>query len=413
VKNALRRVLWKHGGFHVALAVRLAELPLRALVRALVRRVPRDRGLRVFGAARDRFGDNTAYMYLSLSAHSSNDRCVWITGSTPLVRRLRSAGFRAERRWSYRGMLTCLRAGSYVVSSYTSDVNRWLADGATVINTWHGVPLKRIERDITGGPLRRIYEDRQPTKAAFRDQTRPPDLLLAPSSYIAERCFVSAFAVPRERCLPFGYPRTDHFFSPREEPVHELLVEDAATWQHVRRQQRVVGYFPTWRDGRIEEATPPGLDLEGFAAALAGLGTHLVFKPHIVTIAPPPVPGATTLGQRDDADAYLPLCDVLVTDYSSLAFDFMLLDRPIVYFVPDLDEYTRYRGFYFDPLEMMPGPLVRDPAQLLAAVSEAFSARPDPRLRETRKLVWGDYAGGASARLGSVLAGSPSRSTTT
>jgi CDP-glycerol glycerophosphotransferase (TagB/SpsB family) len=412
VKNALRRLLWKRGGFEAALAVRLAELPLRVLVGALARLVPRDPGLWAFGAARERFGDNTAYVYLSLSAHSSPNRCVWITGSSSLVDRLRAAGLAAERRWSYRGVLTCLRAGSFVVSSYTSDVNRWLADGARVVNLWHGVPLKRIERDIVGGPLQRVYEDRQPAKVAFRDQTRPPDLLLAPSPYIAERCFMSAFAIPRDRCLPFGYPRTDHFFEPPEAPPHELLVADAATWHDVRRRKRVVGYFPTWRDGRIAEATPQALDLERFAAGIAELGGHLVFKAHIVTIAPSPVPSATTLGQRDDADAYLPLCDVLVTDYSSLAFDFMLLDRPIVYFVPDLDDYTRYRGLYFDPLEMMPGPLVGDPEELVSHVSAALDGDPDPRLHEVRRLVWADYSGGASARLGEVLGGESTRSAT-
>jgi CDP-glycerol glycerophosphotransferase (TagB/SpsB family) len=392
--------------------VRLAELPLRALVGALARLVPRDDRLLAFGAARDRFGDNTAYLYLSLSAHSSPNRCVWITGSASLVERLRAAGLAAERRWSYRGVLTSLRAGSYVISSYTSDVNRWFADGARVVNLWHGVPLKRIERDITSGPLHRIYEDRQPVKAAFRDQTRPPDLLLAPSPYIAEQCFLSAFGVPRERCLSVGYPRTDHFFAAAGEPVHELLVADRKTWLAVRDRPRVVGYFPTWRDGQIELAAPGGLDLERFAQDLASIGCHLLFKPHIVTIAPPPVPGATTLGQGDDADAYLPLCDLLVTDYSSLAFDFMLLDRPLVYFVPDLEDYTRARGFYFDPVELMPGPLVRRREELADAVADALAAGADPRLGDVRARVWGDYAGDASARLGEALAGESTRAAT-
>jgi CDP-glycerol glycerophosphotransferase (TagB/SpsB family) len=409
VRKALRRILWKRGGFHILLAVQLAELPLRILVGALARLVPRDRHLFAFGAERDRFGDNAAYLYLS--AQSQADHFVWITGSPSLVERLRSAGLAAERRWSYRGVLTCLRAGSFVISSYASDVNDWFADGTRLVNLWHGVPLKRIERDIASGPLQRLYEDRQPMKAAFRYRTRPPDLLLAPSAYIAERCFTSAFAIPCERCLPFGYPRTDHFFERRDTPPHELLISDPAVWRGVERQDRVVGYFPTWREGRTAESAPGGLDLEQFAADLAKLGGHLVFKSHFITNAASPIPSATVLGQRDDANAYLPLCDVLVTDYSSLAFDFMLLDRPIVYFVPDLDDYERDRGFYFDPLEMMPGSIVPDPGQLIGAITTALEEGPDPRLRKVRQRVWGDYSGGASTRLGSALAES-TRSTT-
>jgi CDP-glycerol glycerophosphotransferase (TagB/SpsB family) len=409
VRKALRRILWKRGGFHLFLVVRLAELPLRVLAGALARLVPRDRYLFAFGAERDRFGDNAAYFYLA--AHPQTHRYVWITGSASLVERLRAAGLAAERRWSYRGVLTCLRAGTYVISSYASDVNGWLADGTRLVNLWHGVPLKRIERDIAGGPLQRIYEDRQPMKAVFRDRTRPPDLLLAPSAYIAERCFTSAFAIPQERCLPFGYPRTDHFFDRPDAPPDELLISGLDTWRDLESRSPVVGYFPTWREGRAAEATPGHLDLEQLAAGLGELGGHLVFKSHFITDSPAPIPSATVLGQHDDANAYLPLCDVLVTDYSSLAFDFMLLERPIVYFVPDLDDYRRNRGFYFDPLEMMPGPIVRDPAQLIGAISTALGDGADPRLREVRRRVWGDYEGGASTRLGAALAES-TRSTT-
>jgi len=359
----------------------------------------RDPSLCVFGATMNRFADNSAYLYLHLAQQSDLLRCVWITGSTALRERLRAAGFEAEKRWSRRGILLCVRAGSYVVSSYASDVNRWFADGATLVNLWHGVPLKKIERDIDSGPLRILFLDRQPMKAAFSDQMRPPDLLLSPSAFIAERCFTSAFAIPLERCLPYGYPRTDHFFSPPREPPHELLVSDIQRWHHLRRQERVVGYFPTWRDQRTETA-PGGLDLERLGSAL---DAQLVFKPHFHVTAHAPVAGITILDAEDDADAYLPLCDVLVTDYSSLAFDFMLLQRPIVYFVPDIDEYASYRGFYFRPEEMMPGPLIRDPRDLVGAIEAALVSEPDPHLAAVRDRAWGDYAGRASERLGEIL----------
>jgi CDP-glycerol glycerophosphotransferase (TagB/SpsB family) len=398
----VRKFLLRKGGMRLVLAVRLAELPLRSIVGYGVRRIHRDPSLCVFGATMNRFGDNSAYLYVHLAQQSDLLRCVWITGSRALAEHLRAVGFDAEKRWSRRGIVLCVRAGSYVVSSYVSDVNRWLGAGATLVNLWHGVPLKKIERDIDSGPLRLVYEDRQPMKAAFSDQMRPPDLLLSPSAFVAERCFTSAFAIPLERCLPYGYPRTDHFFSPPLEPPHELLVSDVQRWHHLRRQERVVGYFPTWRDERTETA-PGGLDLEQLGSALDAIGAHLVFKPHPHITAPPPVPGITVLSAEDDADAYLPLCDVLVTDYSSLAFDFMLLQRPIVYFVPDIDEYASNRGFYFPPEEMMPGPLIRDPRDLAGAIEAALVSEPDLRLAEVRELVWGDYAGRASERVSEIL----------
>ncbi|MDQ3867512.1 MAG: CDP-glycerol glycerophosphotransferase family protein [Actinomycetota bacterium] len=394
----LRQLLWSHGGEKVALAVRLGELPLRALVRGAVKRIRRDPALWVFGGTKNRFGDNVAYLYVHLAESVKGRRCVWITGSRQLRDRIRAAGLEAELRWSRPGIRACARAGWYITSAYTSDINRWLADGATLLNLWHGVPLKRIERDIASGPLNLVYSDRQPMKAAFADQTRPPDFLLAPSKFIAETCFLSAFGVPIERCLTFGYPRNDHFLAPAEEPPHHLLVADPERWFGLRRRSRVVGYFPTWRDHHAS-TTLPTLDLPDLAASLSRIGAHLVFKPHFNS--PDGLAGGdmTALDPDDDADAYLPLCDVLVTDYSSLAFDFMLLDRPIVYFTPDLDDYANYRGFYFSPSEMMPGSIVKEAPNLAPAIEAALASGASPQVAKVRDLVWGDKRGCARERL--------------
>jgi CDP-glycerol glycerophosphotransferase (TagB/SpsB family) len=393
----VRALLWKHGGEKVALAARLIELPARSLVRLVVGRLDRDPNLWVFGAARNRFADNVAYLYLYAAERAEGRRCVWVTGSTALRRRLRSAGLEAETRWSWRGIAVCARASWYVTSAYVSDINRWFADGARVLNVWHGVPLKRIERDIRSGPLTLVYSERQPMKVAFRDETRPPDYLLAPSQYIAERCFVSAFAVPPERCLPFGYPRTDHFFEPAQLP-HGLLVAEIDRWRALSRRKRIVGFFPTWRDFQPSESFASD-DLTSLSAALSSIDAHLVFKPHFNDETSVGAAGLTVLAPEDDADAYLPLCDVLVTDYSSLAFDFMLLGRPIVYFVPDFDDYAAYRGLYFDAEEMMPGPLIKDGADLVPAIKEALVSRPGQQLAKVREVVWGSYGGDARERL--------------
>jgi CDP-glycerol glycerophosphotransferase (TagB/SpsB family) len=397
----LRALLWRHGGERAALVARLLELPLRSLVRLAVKRRARDPTLWVFGAARNRFADNVAYFYLYAAEKAEGRRCVWITGSSEVRRRLRSAGLEAETRWSMRGIAACLRASWYVTSAYISDINRWFADGANVLNVWHGVPLKRIERDIKSGPLTLIYSEQQPMKVAFQDETRRPEYLLAPSQYIAERCFVSAFDVPLERCLSFGYPRTDHFFGPARIP-HALLVADSGRWQELSGRGTVVGYFPTWRDYQASSSSA-SVDLASLSAALSAIDAHLVFKPHFNDDERPTADEMTLLAPEDDVDAYLPLCDVLVTDYSSLAFDFMLLGRPIVYFVPDFDDYAAYRGLYFGAAEMMPGALIKNPADLVPAIKEALVSSPSPRLADVREMVWGLYAGGASERLFAFL----------
>lgn len=398
----VRRFVRRFGGARLIIVPRLVQLPLRLAVRFVVSRLARDRKLVVFGAPLDRFADNSAYLFLRLSG-TPGLRCVWITGSRDVAERLRAAGYEAELRVSRAGLKVSARAGWYVVTAYVSDINRWTHDGARLVNLWHGIPLKTIERDIVDSPMAFMYGSRRPRSPlalAFADETRVPDALLSTSSFITERCFSSAFGVAPEHCLDFGYPRADHFFTPADEAFSDVLVQRSETWKHVRDASFVVGYFPTWRDDDSPFIKRSGLSIERLAITIAEQGGVLLFKPHFNTALDLPEGHAVVLHPDDDLNVYLPLCSALITDYSSVAFDFMLLDRPILYFVPDLQEYCSGRGLYFKPEEMMAGSLLFTADELYDAVSKLTSSSPpDPRVKEIRELVWNGYRGDAAERL--------------
>jgi CDP-glycerol glycerophosphotransferase (TagB/SpsB family) len=101
----------------------------------------------------------------------------------------------------------------------------------------------------------------------------------------------------------------------------------------------------------------------------------------------------------------LPMCDVLVTDYSSVAFDFLLLDRPIVYFLPDHDRYVSRRNLYFTLEEMTAGPVATTPAELYEVLAGDLPVADDGSRQALRARVWGGYVGDASAAIAEVLAG--------
>ncbi len=398
----IRRCIRRLGTARVIVGLRLLEFPLRHAVRLVVSRLSRERGVLVFGAPLDRFADNTAYLFLRLSG-SPRLRCVWVTGSGELVERLRAAGHEAELRMSIAGLRVCLRAEWYVVSSYAADVNRWTHDGARLLNLWHGIPLKTIERDIANGPMSFIYRARSRRSLlaqALVDETRAPDAVLSTSPFISEHCFATAFGVPRERCLDFGYPRTDHFFGTHSRPFSDMLTRRPETWGRVRSAAYVIGYFPTWRDDDSPFIEQSGLSIERLADVVDAQGGLLVFKPHGNTSLSVSAGKAVVLDPEDDLNLYLPLCSALITDYSSVAFDFMLLDRPILYYVPDLEQYRRDRGLYFEPARMMPGPILSTAAELYTAVAALGPSTPaDQRLGEVRALVWNGYDGRASQDL--------------
>jgi CDP-glycerol glycerophosphotransferase (TagB/SpsB family) len=368
---------------------------VRAVLRAAVRLVPRRPSLVAFGAQNDRFADNAAYLYLHMAQNSPLD-CVWVSGSADVVETLRRAGLRAERRWSPRGVLAAARASCFVFNGYRSDVNRWLSDGAVAVNLWHGVGIKRIQRNRAIGAAAAVYAAPEGSLVArvFADDRQPPDYVLSTAPLMTDN-FSTAFDVPRERCPELGYPRNDHLLSGSAPP--SLLVDDgiAAT---LAQRRPVVAYLPTWRDNALGLPVNEK-ELLLIAETVARQGGVLLFKAHEASVVDLPETADILVLPRDaDVTAYLGFCDALITDYSSVAYDFLLLDRPIALFVPDLDDYLDDRGLLHDPLTHMAGVIYRDVDSLCAGLENVHDLplHDFPRLK---RLFWGDAEPGAAARV--------------
>ena len=105
---------------------------------------------------------------------------------------------------------------------------------------------------------------------------------------------------------------------------------------------------------------------------------------------------------RIPTERLLPVADVLISDYSSVIYDFLLLERPMVFYVPDLDYYVEKDQFYID-YEEMPGPIVTDEAQLAEAVRMAYGNPQTERLRSFRETYMGACDGHALERLVTYL----------
>jgi len=392
--RAVRLLVRRIGVHRVARLLGLARLPVLMSMRLLLRRLPRDPSLVAMGSPLDRFADNAAYLYVHMSEHRSGLQPVWISGSRDVVRRLRSLGYRAERRWSRRGIVTTLRAGTFVYSSYRSDINLWLSPGAVTVSLWHGLPIKRVEGGVGSGGAQRDTWLRRRLENAGREA--PPDHLLSSSEFVTS-CFSPAFGVPPERCWELGYPRCDHLLSDPGHPPAALL------WhEHVARQLRaanpVVGLFLTWRDERIDDAVDEDL-VRRLAETCTRHGALLAYKAHYNVAATSTPPECLVLPDDADLHACLGLCDVLITDYSSVALDFLLMKRPVVYFMPDVDHYAKTRGFAVDPMAL-PGFVTLDQESLLSSVEAVLAApsswMPTPEDERFMQQMWGRYDGRAA-----------------
>lgn len=231
------------------------------------------------------------------------------------------------------------------------------------------------------------------------------DLVLV-SGAAAAPAFADAFRVPRERVSSaIGIPRTDLFFDPARRAAAEAAVR--ARYGLVPGR-RVVLYAPTFRGAGPRDARDPGfLDVGRLHAALGG-GWTLLLRLHPLVASAAPVPPedagfAVDASGWPDMNELLLVADALVTDYSSVAFEFALLERPMAFLAPDAEAYTRERGFYLDLRSDLPGPLLATTDELAAHLLSG-----DADLEPVRAFArrWWDVADGhAAERFVELVAG--------
>ena len=221
-----------------------------------------------------------------------------------------------------------------------------------MLQTWHGTALKRLALHRPGFDPRRM--------AAVVKESRRWDVLLAQNPY-GERILRKAYAFLRRPVWVEGYPRND-----------VLRTDDGVATRAalgIGADERVVLYAPTWRDDReqmVDFLDPVALAEQADAVVLV--------RGHSRTL----LPGSDAAGPRViDVTAYpdisrlLVVADALVTDYSSVMFDFSATGKPMYFLAPDLEHYRgELRGFYFDLPARAPGPFVQTQDELAEALAD-------------------------------------------
>ena len=251
--------------------------------------------------------------------------------------------------------------------------------GTRYAQTWHGTPLKRIGFDIEN-----LQMSNKNYLAQFAKEVVKWDVLVSPNRFSTE-ILGRAFRFGGE-VLEIGYPRNDVFHQGSERAERASLTRHRLD---LPEGKRVILYAPTWRDndfdvnGRYRFTMK--LDLERMHKAFGDDSVLLIRGHQLVASA---IDDSMFEGfvrnaslYPDISDLYL-LADVLITDYSSVMFDFVNTGRPMLFYTWDLEAYRDdLRGFYFDFEAEAPGPLLKDTSELIHAlgsiqeVSEAYAGR--------------------------------------
>lgn len=235
------------------------------------------------------------------------------------------------------------------------------------LQTWHGTPLKKIGCDVekTGNALTEISE----INRIYTGESKKISYMISPSEYCTEK-FISAFRMKdvhkEDKVLTTGYPRNDYLFKVTDEDCQEIKSR-----LNIPKDKKVVLYAPTFRDDKYSAAA--GFELANyidFDLAKKNLGEEYVilFRAHYFISQRLDVSRyqgfVYDVSNVEDINTLYVISDILVTDYSSVFFDYSNLRRPMIFFMADYDEYkNNLRDFYID-INQLPGPVVDNQEEL-------------------------------------------------
>jgi CDP-glycerol glycerophosphotransferase len=226
--------------------------------------------------------------------------------------------------------------------------------GTTYVQTWHGTPMKLMFFDAP-----RVKAMAAKDQAFYQRFVDRWDYLVSPSRYF-ESTFVRA-ARFRGELIRSGMPRNDALFAGNNPEALAALRLRLG----IPEGKTVVLYAPTYRGPEITGYVAPDLDeLE----RRLGPDYFVLLRQHYYTgavrVLPHQMHFARDASRHGDVNELMLVADVLVTDYSSMMFDFAVLRRPMVFYTPDLDEYVAATGTYVDLRDVAPGPLAATPEEL-------------------------------------------------
>ncbi len=267
-----------------------------------------------------------------------------------------------------RDYYRALGRARWVVSNDSMPAHYAKRDGSTYGQTWHGTPLKRIGFDIEN--LQMANKD---YLVQFAKEVAKWDALVSPNAYSTD-IFRRAFRYDGP-VLETGYPRNDVFHRPDERAARTAAVVERLG---IQPGKQVILYAPTWRDndydrsGRYQFAMK--LDLERMYREFKDDAVLLIRGHQLVadSVDTSMFGGfARNVSHYPDiSDLYL-AADVLVTDYSSVMFDFVNTGRPMIFFAHDLEAYRDdLRGFYVDFEAEAPGPLLTHTTEVIDALRD-------------------------------------------
>lgn len=316
----------------------------------------------IFHSVPDFSGNSLAlYNRIKFDKHLSSYEMVWLVDNAESMVYAKFYNIDVVyKKRSIKGLLAFFR--STIIFSTHNILTSYKVKRQFHIELWHGTPLKRMGYMDNNIDLDSNYH-------CF-------DSLLSPSS-LTDSLLAACFQINGDKLFRSNYPRNDFLYTDRitaEKKLSNLISSDIS-------YERLFVYMPTFREGylsrtdgrKLDTSNPfslQGFDWMDFNSKLIELNTLLIVKLHpfeekIFSEGMQDLSNVININQKmlmeNGIEFYelLSIADALYTDYSSVYFDFILLNRPVSFICTDRDEYSTNRGFLLEPLDFwLPGPII-------------------------------------------------------
>ncbi len=282
------------------------------------------------------------------------------------------------------GYFKALTRAKYIIVNNTIPFYFTKKPEQVYVNTWHGIPLKTLGYDVPDG------------KFTTRNMTRNfmlTDYLISPCRFMT-KIYLESYklgGVYTGKLIENGYPRNDMLFDTKRDDIVEKLINRGIA---IDDKKKIILYAPTWKGASFDKADK---DIARYDEFCDYLYDHIDTEKYQILVKPHPMvyrllskeekQSGRYVPQSIDTDELMSVTDVLVSDYSSIFFDFLLTDRPIIFYIPDLESYREYRGMYFG-LHELPGPYSGDMGDIAEWINRAGTIRNEYGSAYEKMKTW-------------------------
>ena len=347
--------------------------PIYFLAFFMIGKLPVKKNLIIFESFQGKqYSDNPRAIYEYISEHYPDYICYW-SAHKNFLHNFKNKDLHYIKRLSPKWIFVMGRAHYWVTNSR---LPLWIPKPKHTIylQTWHGTPLKKLATDMDEVHMPGTTTENY--KKNFIKEAGNWDYLISPNAYSTE-IFRRAFQF-KKTMLETGYPRNDVLVKNNNPEYVGVLKRKYG----LPRDKKVILYAPTWRDNQFYQKGKYkfdlNLDLEFMKQQLEEEYIVILRMHYLVAekLDLGPYKGfAYDFSNHEDISELYLISDLLITDYSSVFFDYAILKRPVIFFVYDIEEYRdRLRGFYFDFDKKAPGPLVTTTAQVIDEIKKINTA---------------------------------------